>query len=104
TRNHVGVMATVGCVNEIVLPICHQIKGTVPITHQQGCLTVTSDLMQVQQTLINLGKNPNLAAILLVSLGCESVFPNEIRDEIASSKKPVELIKTNVVLSGILPA
>lgn len=92
TRNHVGVMATVGCVNEIVLSICHQIKGTVPITHHQGCLTVTSDLMQVQQTLINMGKNPNLAAILLVSLGCESVFPNEIRDEIAKSKKPVELI------------
>jgi altronate dehydratase large subunit len=92
TRNHVGVMATVGCVNEIVLSICHQIKGTVPITHHQGCLTVTSDLEQTQQTLINLGKNPNLAAVLLVGLGCESVFPNEIRDEIAKSKKPVELI------------
>lgn len=92
TRNHVGVIATVGCVNEIVLSICHQIKGTVPITHQQGCLTVTSDLEQVQQTLINLGKNPNLAAVLLVSLGCESVFPAEIRDEIAKSGKPVELI------------
>jgi len=95
TRNHVGVMATVGCVNEVVLPICHQIKGTVPITHQQGCLTVTSDLELVQQTLINLGKNPNLAAILLVSLGCESVFPSEIRDEIAKSKKPVELINVH---------
>ncbi|TRZ51686.1 MAG: galactonate dehydratase [Dehalococcoidia bacterium] len=92
TRNYVGVMAAVGCVNEIVLSICHQIKGTVPITHQQGCLTVTSDLQQVQQTLINLGKNPNLAAVLLVSLGCESVFPNEIVDEIAKSKKPVEQI------------
>lgn len=95
TRNHVGVMATVGCVNEVVLPICHQIKGTVPVTHQQGCLTVTSDLERVQQTLINMGKNPNLAAILLVSLGCESVFPSEIRDEIAKSKKPVELINVH---------
>jgi len=63
-----------------------------PVTHQQGCLTISSDLEQVQQTLINLGKNPNLAAVLLVSLGCESVFPNEIRDEIAKSGKPVELI------------
>jgi len=92
TRNHVGVIATVGCVNEIVLSICHQIKGTVPVTHTQGCLTVTSDLEMVQRTLINLGRNPNLAAVLLVSLGCESVFPNEIHDEIAKSKKPVELI------------
>ena len=77
TRNHIGVIATVGCVNEIVLSICHQIKGTVPVTHQQGCLTVSSDLEQVQQTLINLGKNPNLAAVLLVSLGCESVSPTK---------------------------
>lgn len=92
TRNHVGVMATVGCVNEVVLSICHQIKGTIPITHTQGCLTITSDLELVQKTLIGLGRNPNLAAVLLVGLGCESVFPNEIRDEIAKSKKPVELI------------
>jgi len=95
TRNHVGVMAAVGCVNEVVLSICHQIKGTVPITHTQGCLTVTSDLERVQQTLINLGKNPNLAAVLLVSLGCESVFPNEIHDEIAKSKKPVESVNVH---------
>lgn len=92
TRNHVGVMATVGCVNEVVLSICHQIKGTVPITHMEGCLKITSDLELVQKTLIGLGKNPNLAAVLLVGLGCESVFPNEIRDEIAKSKKSVELI------------
>ncbi len=91
-RNHVGVMATVGCVNEVVLSMCRQIKGTVPITHHQGCLTVTSDLEMVQRTQINLGKNPNLAAVLLVSIGCESVFPNEIQSEIAKSKKPVELI------------
>jgi altronate dehydratase large subunit len=46
----------------------------------------------VQRTIVNLGKNPNLAAVLLVSLGCESVFPREIRDGIASTGKPVELI------------
>jgi len=101
TRNHVGVMATVGCVNEIVLSICHQIKGTVPITHQQGCLTVTSDLMQVQQTLINLGKNPNLAAVLLVSLGCESVFPNQIQEAIAESGKPVEQVNMHKIGGSI---
>ena len=62
------------------------------MTHTQGCLTVTSDLKMVQKTLINLGKNPNLAAVLLVGLGCESVFPLEIRDEVSKSQKAVELI------------
>lgn len=91
-RNYVGVMATIGCANEVVHGICHQIRGTVPITHEQGCLRVTSDLEMTQRTIISLGKNPNLAAILLVSLGCESVFPEQIAEEIARSKKPVELI------------
>jgi altronate dehydratase large subunit len=92
TRNHVGIMATVGCANKVVLDICRNIKGTVPITHEQGCLRVTSDLQLTQRTLINLGKNPNLAAVLLVSLGCESVFPEQIAEEIAKSKKPVGLV------------
>lgn len=92
TRNHVGIVATVGCVNEIVLSICHHIKGTVPVTHQQGCLTVTSDLELVQNTIINLGRNPNLAAVLLVGLGCESVFPTQILEAIRDSGKPVELV------------
>lgn len=91
-RNHVGIVSTVGCVNEIVLAICHHVKGTVPVTHQQGCLTVTSDLELVQRTIINLGRNPNLAAVLLVGLGCESVFPTQILETIRESVKPVEFI------------
>jgi altronate dehydratase large subunit len=91
-RNHVGVMATVGCANKVVHDICNSIKGTVPITHEQGCLRVTSDLQMTQRTLIGLGRSPNLAAILLVGLGCESVFPDQIAEEIAKSKKPVELV------------
>jgi len=93
TRNHVGVMATVGCANKVVHDICHHVRGTIPITHEQGCLRVTSDLEMTQRTLINLGKNPNLAAVLLVSLGCESVFPDQIAEDIAKSRKPVELVR-----------
>ncbi len=92
-RNYVGVISVVGCANEVTIAICHHVRGTTPVTHTEGCLRVPSDLQRTQQTLINLGKNPNLAAVLLVSLGCESVFPNQILEEVAKTGKPVELIE-----------
>ena len=44
------------------------------------------------RTLISLGWNPNLASVLLVSLGCESVLVDEIAEGIAGSGKTVEKI------------
>ena len=92
-RNHVAIIPSVGCSNEVAHQISHLIRGTVALTHHQGCLTPPRDLDQVARALIGLGKNPNVAASLIVSLGCESVDPDEIADEIAKSGKPVELVK-----------
>jgi altronate dehydratase large subunit len=46
----------------------------------------------VTRTLISAGCNPNLAGILLVSLGCETVSVDEIAEGIAQSRKPVEKV------------
>lgn len=92
-RNHVAIIPSVGCSNEVAHQISHLIRGTVALTHHQGCLTPPRDLDQVARVLIGLGKNPNVAASLIVGLGCESVDPDEIADEIAKSGKPVELVK-----------
>jgi len=48
------------------------------------------DVTAVSKALIGLGQNPNLAAVLLVSLGCESVSLEEVRRGIAASGKRVE--------------
>jgi altronate dehydratase large subunit len=50
------------------------------------------DVTRVAQTLIGLGRNPNLHSVLLVSLGCESVILQEVADAIAESGKRVEAI------------
>jgi len=47
----------------------------------------------VTRTLIHLGQNPNLGAVLLVSLGCEGVSPDRIAQGIAQSGKPVEMVR-----------
>jgi len=46
----------------------------------------------VTRTLISLGWNPNLAGVLIVSLGCESVLADQIAAGIADSGKPVEMV------------
>jgi altronate dehydratase large subunit len=72
TRNYVGVISTVVCANEVAEKISSQVFGTVSFLHQQGCCQTPLDINRVTNVLIGLGSNPNLASVLLVSLGCES--------------------------------
>jgi len=92
TRNYIGIISTVTCANDVTWWISQQVKGCAPFLHDQGCGQTQPDLNQVTRTLISLGWNPNLAGVLLVSLGCESVLVDEIAEGIAKSGKPVEKI------------
>ena len=92
TRNHIGVISTVGCANDVTWWITQQVKGCAPFLHGQGCAQTQPDLDQVTRTLISLGCNPNLAGVLVVSLGCESVSADRIVEGIAASGKPVEKV------------
>ena len=92
TRNYTGIISTVGCANDVTWQISQQVKGCVPFLHGQGCSQTQPDLDQVTRTLISLGWNPNLAGVLVVSLGCESVLVDKIVEGIAGSGKPVEKI------------
>ncbi|MEE8323177.1 MAG: UxaA family hydrolase [Candidatus Bathyarchaeia archaeon] len=91
-RNHVAIIPTAGCVNDFIRKIEQNVPGTVPILHHQGCAQLKPDLEQVTQILIGLGINPNVTGVLVVSLGCESIVPQEVVDGIASSGKPVSLL------------
>ena len=92
TRNYVGIISAVTCANDVSLWISERVQGSAPFLHGQGCAGTQPDLEQTTRTLISLGWNPNLAAVLLVSLGCESVLVDEIAEGIAASGKPVERI------------
>ncbi|MBW1960702.1 MAG: UxaA family hydrolase [Deltaproteobacteria bacterium] len=92
-RNYLGVFSTVTCANQAAEQIAQHVKGTAVFTHQQGCGLLKSDLKMVERTLINLGRNPNLGAVLLVSLGCEGVNPEHIAEQIGASGKRVEPVR-----------
>ena len=92
TRNYIGVISTVSCANDVTWWISQQVKGCAPFLHGQGCCQTKPDLDLTTRTLISLGWNPNLAGVLVVGLGCESVLASTIAEGIAKSGKPVEQI------------
>lgn len=92
TRNYVGVISTVVCANEVAEDIARQVDGAVSFTHHQGCCQTPMDIRRVNEVLIGLGSNPNLAAVLLVSLGCESTAIDEVVAGIRKTGKQVEVI------------
>ncbi|MDD2673210.1 MAG: UxaA family hydrolase [Syntrophales bacterium] len=92
SRNFIGIISTVSCANDLALWISEKVNGCVPFLHGQGCCQTQPDLNIVARTLISLGCNPNLAGVLLVSLGCESVIIDKIAEGIAESRKPVDKI------------
>ena len=88
-RNYVGVIPSVTCANDVAQAICRQVMGTVSFLHHQGCCQMPPDLERVTDTLISLGKSPNLASVLVVSLGCEGTDHERM---IAATGKHVEII------------
>jgi len=92
TRNYIGIIPTVSCANDVAWWISQQVEGSATFLHGQGCCQTRPDLDIATRTLISLGRNPNLAGVLLVSLGCEAVNADEIAAGMAKSGKPVEKI------------
>jgi altronate dehydratase large subunit len=57
--------------------------------HSAGCDETDADLEQTMRTLAGIGKNPNVAASLVIGLGCEVLPPFELMEEIRKEGKPV---------------
>ena len=89
-RNHVVIIPSVACANEVCNAIARKVKGTISIPHQHGCAQLTFDAEQTARTLIGVGKNPNVAAVLVIGLGCEVVNSSMVASKIAESGKPVK--------------
>jgi len=91
-RNHVLVIPSVSCANGVVGLIARMVPEAVPIYHGHGCGRAGKDMEWHMRTLVNLGKNPNAAAVLVIGLGCEVIKGEFLAQGIASSGKPVELL------------
>lgn len=91
-RNHLLIIPTSVCSSDTAVRIASQVPGAVAVPHQHGCCQVGEDYAQTVRTLIGFGKNPNVGAVLIVSLGCEGIQAEPLQHEIARSGKPVERV------------
>jgi len=82
-------MSSVICANGVVEEITRQVPGVIPLTHTHGC-GPTGEI--TLRTLSGIGNNPNIAALLIIGLGCEETIAEDIAKEVADSGKPVEYL------------
>lgn len=93
SRNYVAVIPSVTCANDVANAITRQVMGTITYNHHQGCCQLPPDLDRVTKTLTSIGCSPNVAAVLIVSLGCEGTDVDYMYEEIKKTGKPVEIVK-----------
>jgi altronate dehydratase large subunit len=90
-RNHVAVIPTVACANGVVGMIVRAVPEAVPLYHGHGCGRAAEITMHTN-TLVGLGKNPNVAAVLVVGLGCETINAEGLALVISETGKPVRYL------------
>ncbi|HWR45696.1 UxaA family hydrolase [Sporomusa sp.] len=93
-RNHVLVIPTVVCANQVARGISHTVKGSVWVEHQHGCSQLAPDAAQTARVFIGHGTNPNVFGVVVVGLGCEVVRAQDVAAEIKKQcpHKPVHCV------------
>jgi altronate dehydratase large subunit len=87
-RNHLLVLAPIDCSFEPAKKIATQVDGAVAVTQYHGC---GADPVIVNN-LVGTALNPNVAAVLVLGLGCESLTVDMVADAVRPSGKPVETL------------
>lgn len=91
-RNLIAVIPSVFCSAKVAERIAYQVPGSVFFRHPVGCSQVGEDLEITARTLIQIGRNPNFAGVVVVGLGCERFTPYELADGIAPTQKMLETV------------
>ncbi|GEO24488.1 carbohydrate hydrolase [Alicyclobacillus acidoterrestris] len=91
-RNHIAIIPSVFCSAKVAERIAYQVPGSIYFRHPVGCSQVGEDLEITAKTLIQIGKNPNFAGVVVVGLGCERFSPYELASGIASTNKMLETV------------
>jgi altronate dehydratase len=90
-RNHLLVLPSVVCSTHVAGEIAAAADG-VGVVHQHGCLQVGDDLQHSERLLTGVAVNPNVGAVLVVSLGCETLRGTGLAKRIGERGQMVELV------------
>jgi (2R)-sulfolactate sulfo-lyase subunit beta len=86
-RNHVVILPLDDLSNSASEAVANNVKGTLALPHAYGRLQFGADLDLFFRTLIGVGANPNVAAVIVI--GIEEGWTKRVVDGIAKTGKPV---------------
>ncbi|MGI8772693.1 MAG: UxaA family hydrolase [Acidobacteriaceae bacterium] len=86
-RNHVVILPVDDISNAACEAVANNIKGTLALPHAYGRLQFGEDLELFFRTMIGIGSNPNVAAVVVI--GIEAGWTKRVVDGIAMTGKPV---------------
>jgi (2R)-sulfolactate sulfo-lyase subunit beta len=86
-RNHVVLLPLDDLSNAACEAVAAHVKGTMALPHAYGRLQFGADLDLHFRTLIGIGSNPNVAAVVVI--GIEDQWTNIVVEGIAKTGKPV---------------
>jgi altronate hydrolase len=90
TRNYVAVVSTVNCVASVARFVSERFRdvsrdypgvdGVVALTHRGGCGHIADgeDHLLIERVLAGYARHPNVAAYVIVGLGCEVAQPETL--------------------------
>jgi (2R)-sulfolactate sulfo-lyase subunit beta len=86
-RNHVIILPLDDLSNAASEAVANNVKGTMALPHAYGRLQFGADLELHFRTLIGIGSNPNVAAVVVI--GIEDQWTDRVAAGIAKTGKPV---------------
>ncbi|HIS72860.1 MAG TPA: UxaA family hydrolase [Candidatus Scatomorpha pullicola] len=93
TRNHVLILATVGCAAETARLAAEGLYGAVSFVNQNGCGESSRNLRRTRDVLLGLAAHPNVYGVVAIGLGCEINRMDDFLTELkARTSKPVEAL------------
>ncbi len=106
-RNHVLIFPTTVCAATVAQSISNEVPGTVSVTHLHGCGHLGEEKEHMVRAMVGFCTNPNVAGVLLVGLGCETLTPALIAGPVARAGQRLETISiqeargtTNCITKG----
>ena len=91
-RNYLLVLPSCVCSAHAAELVGREVPDAVAITHPHGCSQIPSDADFTAAQLIGCATNPNVAAVVVIGLGCEQVPSERLADGIADAGVPVERV------------
>jgi altronate dehydratase large subunit len=86
------IFPTTVCASTVAQSISNEVPGAVSVTHLHGCGHLGGEKEHMVRSMVGFCTNPNVAGVLLVGLGCETLTPALIAEPVARAGQRFETI------------